>query len=294
MGNEESCIQFLFEERLLKTNKNCSMCNKPMSIQKCSDRKYPYLQCKQGHTKVTISCASGTWFEKTKLSPIQVMLLTHCFAVNNTYKQTITDASVGNSKLSKTTVSDWFSFCREVCMISMCNKITNSKIGGPGHIVEIDECKIGRRKYNRGRLVEGNWILGMIDRNTREVRMAVCPGNRRDATTLYDLVSQHVEPTSTIYTDCWKGYNGLLAGGFSEHLTVNHSENFVDQITGAHTNTIEAQWRTLRRTLARGGIRQKNIDVHLCEFLWRKDCNSRNADPFQQLIEDIREIYPVD
>ena len=162
--------------------------------------------------------------KKTKLSPIQVMLLTHCFAVNNTYKQTITDASVGNSKLSKTTVSDWFSFCREVCMISMCNKITNSKIGGPGHIVEIDECKIGRRKYNRGRLVEGNWILGMIDRNTREVRMAVCPGNRRDATTLYDLVSQHVEPTSTIYTDCWKGYNGLLAGGFSEHLTVNHSE----------------------------------------------------------------------
>ena len=108
---------------------------------------------KQGHTKVTVSCASGTWFEKTKLSPIQDMLLTHCFDVNNNYKETITDASVVHCKLSKTTVSDWFSFSREVCMIPMDNKITNSKIGGPGHIVEIDECKIGRRKYNR---VEGN------------------------------------------------------------------------------------------------------------------------------------------
>jgi len=34
--------------------------------------------------------------------------------------------------------------------------------------------------------------------------------------------------------------------------------------------------------------------MYISEFLWRKDCNSRNADPFQQLIEDKREIYPVD
>jgi hypothetical protein len=126
---------------------------------------------------------------KTKLSPFQVMLPFHYFAVNNTYKQTITEASLGNSKLSKTTARDWFSFCREVCMISIGNKIANRRIGGPDHIVKIDECKIGRRKYNRGRLVEWNWFLGMIDRNTREVRMAVCPGNSRDATTLCNLVS---------------------------------------------------------------------------------------------------------
>ena len=80
-----------------------------MSIQKCRDRTFPRLQCKQGHAKVTVPCANGTWFVKTKLSPIQVMLLTHCFSVNSTYKQTINETSLGNSKLSKT-VSDWFSF----------------------------------------------------------------------------------------------------------------------------------------------------------------------------------------
>ena len=46
------------------------------------------------------------------------------------------------------------------------------KIGGPNHVVQIDMYKTGRLKFHRGR-VEGNWILGMIDINTKEVRMAI-------------------------------------------------------------------------------------------------------------------------
>ena len=47
------------------------------------------------------------------------------------------------------------------------------KIGGPNNIVQVDECKIWRQKYHRGRVVEGNWILGMIDINTKEVDVGV-------------------------------------------------------------------------------------------------------------------------
>ena len=58
-------------------------------------------------------------------------------------------------------------------MISMDDKCRSmGKVGVPGHVVEIDECKIGRREYHRGRIVEGNWILGMIDRNTKQVYRA--------------------------------------------------------------------------------------------------------------------------
>ena len=35
-------------------------------------------------------------------------------------------------------------------------------IGGPNYVVQIDECKIGRQKFHRGRVVEGNGILGMM------------------------------------------------------------------------------------------------------------------------------------
>ena len=36
-------------------------------------------------------------------------------------------------------------------------------IGGAEHLIEIDEMKMGRRKYNRGRVVDGSWILGFVD-----------------------------------------------------------------------------------------------------------------------------------
>lgn len=34
-------------------------------------------------------------------------------------------------------------------------------IGEANEIVEIDECKIGRRKYHRD-IIESSWILGMV------------------------------------------------------------------------------------------------------------------------------------
>ena len=61
---------------------------------------------------------------------------------------------------------------------------TKRKIGGPSTVVEIDEAKFGKQKYNRGRLVEGSWILGGIQRHSDECFLAICPNNKRDAGTL--------------------------------------------------------------------------------------------------------------
>ena len=41
----------------------------------------------------------------------------------------------------------------------------------PGHVVKMDEAKFGRRKYNRGRYIEGHWVVGGIDRDTKQVFM---------------------------------------------------------------------------------------------------------------------------
>ena len=44
-------------------------------------------------------------------------------------------------------------------MLSMDDKYANrGKVGGSKNIVQIDECKIGREKHHRGRIVEGSWI----------------------------------------------------------------------------------------------------------------------------------------
>ena len=52
----------------------------------------------------------------------------------------------------------------------------NEKIGGPGKVVEIDEAKFGKRKYNRGRLIEGRWVLGGIERGTGRMFLKIVLG----------------------------------------------------------------------------------------------------------------------
>lgn len=40
------------------------------------------------------------------------------------------------------------------------------QLGGPGIIVKIlDEAKISKRIYNKGRILKGQWVFGGIERN---------------------------------------------------------------------------------------------------------------------------------
>ena len=43
---------------------------------------------------------------------------------------------------------------------------SSQKIGGPNQIVEIDESKIGRLKYNRGHPVQGQCVSGGVERGS--------------------------------------------------------------------------------------------------------------------------------
>ncbi|KAI6224652.1 hypothetical protein M3Y95_00775400 [Aphelenchoides besseyi] len=60
----------------------------------------------------------------------------------------------------RNTMADWFGFCREVVFNKYDAIVRHSgKIGGPGIVVQIDETKVGNRKYNRGKRVHGHWLI---------------------------------------------------------------------------------------------------------------------------------------
>ena len=54
-----------------------------------------------------------------------------------------------------------------------------------------DESKFGKRKYQRGSLIEGQWVLGGICREAREIFLVALPENKRDRQTLEPLTLEH-------------------------------------------------------------------------------------------------------
>ena len=114
--------------------------------------------------------------------------------------------------------------------------------------------------------------------------------DRRDADTLLPILQQYVLPGTTVVSDLWRAYNTVNTLGY-QHLTVNHSVNFVDPVTHATTNHVESMWsKAKRRNKSECGTRRTLLNTYLVEFMWRQKFGE---EPFQNLLEHIREIYPV-
>ena len=73
-------------------------------------------------------------------------------------------------------------FCRETCEVTIQKK--SEKIGGEGKVVQIDESKVGKRKYHRGHSVEGQWVFGGIEEDSRRCFL-VAVEDRSEATLAY-------------------------------------------------------------------------------------------------------------
>ena len=72
---------------------------------------------------------------------------------------------------------------------------------------------------------------------------------------------------TTIYTDKWKSYDGLVLDGY-KHKRINHSKSYSNR-KGTHVNGIENFWSFSKRRLAKfNGVSRNTFLLHLkeCEF----------------------------
>ena len=79
--------------------------------------------------------------------------------------------------------------------------------------------------------------------------------DKRDHQSLSKIIFENVDSKSTIYTDCWRGYNKLEQMNLDYvHKTVNHSYNFVNPFDrDVYTNAVERSWHSLRDNIHYGG-----------------------------------------
>jgi len=123
---------------------------------------------------------------------------------------------------------------------------------------------------------------------------------KRDAATLLPLIAKHIAEETTIISDGWAAYGGIknikaLQNGnpaFS-HFTVNHSENFVDPESGAHTKTIEGTWSHFKaRHKEDKGTSRKLFVYYIYQFMWLKEFDG--PDVLYHLWSQAAELYPCE
>jgi transposase-like protein len=98
----------------------------------------------------------------------------------------------------------------------------NSPLSGE---VEIDESYFGSRRVGgvRGRGAGRKTIVFGLLKREGKVYTQIVPNVSRE--TLEQIVQAKVAPDSTIYSDGWRSYDGLVDWGYKRHYRVNHGAN---------------------------------------------------------------------
>jgi hypothetical protein len=285
--NNSAAIEWCRERGLLSNHQTCPTCGEDMKIEnhKCNDSEIWRCRKMVLGTKhdCKLSIRSGSVFEGSNLSIREILFILYEWAVQSPAHMTGYELSI-----SQPTVCSWYLMFRRIVSTFMETRLSG-QIGGPGDVVEIDECQVGRRKHHRGRRSNEVWLFGAIVRNAVRPRIIIQKIRRRNRQTLEPLIERHIHISSRVISDGWSAYSGLQALGYN-HSVVNHSKNFVspEDIT-THTQNIENLWRCLRRFLnQRSSYSRRHLSGYITEFIFRK----RFIDPFETMISAIESQYP--
>ena|SRR3989338_830697 len=105
---------------------------------------------------------------------------------------------------------------------------------------------------------------------------------------LMPIIKGKILEESTIYTDGWKSYDGLVLNGY-KHYRIYHSKNEFARGKN-HVNGIESFWSYTKRRLNKfNGIRKTKFLLHLKESEYRWNIRTSNGNIYQELLKNFRE-----
>jgi len=153
--------------------------------------------------------------------------------------------------------------------------------------VEVDESFFGpkRAKGKRGRGAYGKTIVFGLVKRQGKVYTQIVPDCSR--ATLQAIIRGKVSLDSIIYSDGWRGYDGLVDMGFNKHFRIDHGSN--EFANGRnHINGIEGFWGLAKTRLTKfRGILGNAFYLYLkeCEFRY----NYRDEDMYLLILGLLRD-----
>lgn len=166
------------------------------------------------------------------------------------------------STLNRNTVNRYLTFIRQ-SVARFCE--AESPFSG---VIELDESYFGtkRVKGKRGRGASEKTIVFGIYKRNGKVYTEVVPDVRKD--TLLQIVKGKVALDSTIHTDGFRSYDGIVHLGYQKHYRILHSDGQF-AIGSNHINGIEGFWGYAKVRLTKfRGLSKNSFYFHLkeCEF----------------------------
>jgi transposase-like protein len=268
----------------------------------CLTRKPYYLKtqkrfkCRECRRQFSVKL--GTIFEDSPI-PLQkwlpaMWLITNC-------KNGVSSWEIHRA-LGITQKSAWFVLHRlRLAMKADFGYGPLNKIGGPENKVEVDESFFGgkmrnmhRDKRERYAAVTGHTggatgktiVVGLLDRDAREVRAKVVPDTKRE--TLQAEIFQNVKFGTAVYTDNAVPYDNLRWKYI--HEVVDHSQEYVrGQV---HTNGLENFWSLFKRHL-RGtyvAVEPFHLDRYLDEQVFRFNNRQKPMDDYARFEKVLGQV----
>jgi len=152
--------------------------------------------------------------------------------------------------------------------------------------VELDESYFGAKRVRgkRGRGAAGKTIVFGIYKRKGKVYTEIVPNCSRK--TLYAIIKGKVDATSTIHTDGFRTYDGIVDLGYQKHYRVQHGKDEFAVGTN-HINGIESFWGYAKVRLVKfRGMRKSTFYLHLKESEFR--FNYRRENLYSVLLKIIK------
>lgn len=168
--------------------------------------------------------------------------------------------------------------------------------------VHLDATDPPRHRANKRR-GHGNWqtdrvaVVGVIVRQSNEVALRLT--RTSGSQDLREVVEAATQPTATVNTDEWRGYNWLNQTAHP-HPTVTHNpagrewarDEDGDGVREVHSNTIEGFWTGLRNFLRQfRGVSKHYLSQYLSVYAWGHNFKSLTIDLLKFLMVDFT-IFP--